>query len=650
MEILGYLRVEGVNIYANLADTDQLSVIRGGSLILKDAIERIEARYSKALKPISTGASEGIFQVLKSDEGNLQQIESSVTSFLNDSSPFRYLTFTVVTLAYDDSQSFQDIKKRLVMKSRFRQLQQLTTPYDQFDSRKNSWVPCDIEGIRPASGLPNKYCARPLGDDQKANENVSVSVGARLKYGIDNRKALYQSELKKLAESEGVVNTLQADVITSLSERLDFTTDLQTLAGLKHMDNLHNKMAVVYFDGNGFGGIQADVVKDIESQAQFDNKVQTYRREFLYHWLNQMALSESEKSKERERYAVLSPPPQPDKKNGKAASEDTKGPATSSSNEESPVPRLRIETLLWGGDEMIFVVPAWLGLQLVHEFYACSQDWRYNDKHRFTHAGGIVFCNVKTPVFRIRQLAEALADHIKDNHPNGRKENLFNYMTLESIDYPTESLDTFLSTLYLPEVAASRTVLQPHTSSDWSDLVTKITHLKAHMPKSQLYKMVMAVMLTLKEHRHLESAEAKEDAVRKAFAAQMQRLDTLLGEQLAEVQSTLKVLFGTDGSLPKSENSAVQQDESEQARDGEQINRAATEEQTVTPAAENNTSAPVDKQSSDPKEAEKRLTELLQAFWPWLHLTELWDYLPESDDQASVHDEQTRDGAEGVAV
>lgn len=37
-----YLKIEAVNIYNTILDTNQLSVIRGSSHLLKDAIEKIE--------------------------------------------------------------------------------------------------------------------------------------------------------------------------------------------------------------------------------------------------------------------------------------------------------------------------------------------------------------------------------------------------------------------------------------------------------------------------------------------------------------------------------------------------------------------------------------------------------------------------------
>jgi hypothetical protein len=146
--------------------------------------------------------------------------------------------------------------------------------------------------------------------------------------------------------------------------------------------------------------------------------------------------------------------------------------------------------LLWGGDEMLFVVPAWKGFELLDLFYKTSEDWQItiaNKTEPLTHAGGIVFCPHNTPIYKIRELAQQLADGVK-NHPDGlgRKGNYFNYLTLESIDYPAESLTDFFAHKY-NNLAEYRGYLPPKnlaTLRNCRDLDL--------IPKSQAYTMAQA--------------------------------------------------------------------------------------------------------------------------------------------------------------
>lgn len=104
-------------------------------------------------------------------------------------------------------------------------------------------------------------------------------------------------------------------------------------------------------------------------------------------------------------------------------------------------------------------------MDLVQHFYQVSRGWQFklngkSKSHPLTHSGGIVFCRAKTPIRIVRRLAQKLAERgkaLKD----GRKESQFDYLVLESIDYPAEqSLDAFFRTRY-GDIAALRRPLRP---------------------------------------------------------------------------------------------------------------------------------------------------------------------------------------------
>lgn len=79
-----YILVEGINIYENLFDTNQLSVIRGGSFLLKQAIVHIKdhSDFKGKFTALSTGASLGLFLVNSGESAN--KICSRIVEELND--------------------------------------------------------------------------------------------------------------------------------------------------------------------------------------------------------------------------------------------------------------------------------------------------------------------------------------------------------------------------------------------------------------------------------------------------------------------------------------------------------------------------------------------------------------------------------------
>ncbi|MDY6992314.1 MAG: hypothetical protein SVR94_06870 [Pseudomonadota bacterium] len=389
-----YLRIEGVNLYAVLSDTSQISIIRGGSLLLREAIKIISKHFSQ-LEPISSGASVGLFEFDAETEQAATELRQAVAERLNFHSLLQHLTFVVDIQAAGEH--FLIDKEAVLARNRFSQMRQLTIamPYHNQNPKIG---PCAIDNLRPASA-PQEV---RLQDEKKW---VSQSVYKRLLYGRQQKRQFYRAE-------------------TGL--KLPFTQDLSELAELKtdKFNNLNNKIAVLYFDGNGFSGIQARHCQTVDAMRCFDNAIQSKRKAFLKALLTEI------------------------KTDPLFLTADNK---------------IRLETLLWGGDEMIFVVPAWCGLTLLNFFYQASQDWSFAGE-ALTHAGGIVFCQVGTPIQRVKKLAQDLADAVKDS-PQGRKQNLFEYAVLESIDYPTESLE-MLRRQQFGDLASSRQPMRPfnHTA------------------------------------------------------------------------------------------------------------------------------------------------------------------------------------------
>lgn len=270
------------------------------------------------------------------------------------------------------------------------------------------------------------------------NSTMSASVSVRREYGKTQKQGFYKG--------------LLAD--DKLPNR--FAQDLGAIAKNKTMGNLDGKLAVFYADGNGFSTLRDKVVKDATDLTKFANAI-------------------SEK-----RMALVA-------KLFKTAVPSSKWKGSDGSGEY-----FRMETLLWGGDELIWVVPAWLGWDLARYFFRETRDWKLASGEPLTHAAGLVFCHQKAPISRITQLAKDLADMVKEKVKSAdQTTNGIAYLALESFDNAGLDLDAFWDG-YLPKdfngsdwvltLDTSRLEALERSSNEFSNEV------KAKIAKSKVYE------------------------------------------------------------------------------------------------------------------------------------------------------------------
>ncbi len=460
------LHVEGVNLSQVLDDTQNINVIRGASMALRDAARDVgdwltgDDGLCPNAETIQTGASAGVF-LLPVGQQAAQDCRDAIVKRLNAADfPYRHFTFAVAIQRLTD---FALDRERLLAKIRFKQLQQGSlAPPGPNDS--TSLTPCPVDGVRPAAthaALKGKQ------------EMVSASVASRLQYGRANKKRFFEEE-------------------TGDPLRAEMTWDLSEIALESPYPQLNGKLAYFYADGNSFGGVVKNAIGTsdaLTTQQQWDRHIQQKRRTFLSQLvrsgLHQRGLCE---------------------------------------DFTTPDGRLRMEVLLWGGDELLLVVPAWLGFHTANAFFQQSSTWDFAGQ-ALTHAGGLVFCHHKTPVHRVRHLAKDLAERVKEDF--SRKENLYDYMVLESIDFPTEALDSFFARHY-KTLAGCR---QPLAPVDWDNLSKHWPDALFCLPKSQVYAIA---------HAAIGQGQA-------AFDKQCRRLKTLVGQAtMTRAESELGSLFKQD--------------------------------------------------------------------------------------------------------
>ncbi|WP_456376511.1 hypothetical protein [Thiolapillus sp.] len=441
-----YLLVEGVNIYDNVFDTNQLSIVRGGSFLLKQAIADIAEGCAGRLEPLSIGASSGFFLVKQDAPGDSGKICADIVEYLESNELYSLLTFIVETCEEDSPVT---AKRRLLAKLRFHQLQAPSLVPDCVTDQSPG--PSEWSGVRARTNEDDKVTYGPSTNPDK-EVKISRSEKKRWKYGRGKKQSYYLEEVVRLGQEGGNPHQALIEQLVSGGEEgkgYRFTRDLHELSECGRYPDLSGKIAIFYADGNGFGALQRKLVDqagrgksgreksaaEAGAQKKFDSELQTLRQRFLAELLQE--------SLPGGRFPEMQ--------------------TTTRTDDNKYVPALRLETLLWGGDEMLFVMPAWIGFDFVQFFFQQTRGWKIQGQP-LTHSAGLVLCSAKTPIRITRKLAQVIADYIKDEtaKTGEGKRNAWDYMVLESIDYPAHfDFGRFLGERYGPAAAARSLCIEP---------------------------------------------------------------------------------------------------------------------------------------------------------------------------------------------
>ncbi|HEB86935.1 MAG TPA: hypothetical protein ENI68_07980 [Gammaproteobacteria bacterium] len=387
--------------------------------MLKDAIKCISLAFAPELTAISTGASSGLF-LIKEAVTDIDGLQKQITTRLCNHPDFRLLTFILETCS---AGSLLEAKERLLAQLRFRQLRSITMVPEVVNG--NSGKPSEWDGIRPTSETPDHVTYNGTDTVEKEKVAIAPSEFARWNYGRVKKQDYYLEEVSELNLPEEDAERY-AEVRTALEEKkYGFTRDLNEIASSPKLDSdnpvyprLDGKIAIFYADGNDFGAIQRDAIQSpppdqqVNKQQEFDKTIRTNRAQLLADLLDEMLKGN----------------------NGLFPHMITR----SRDNAGKEIDALRFETLLWGGDELLFVMPAWIGFEFVQLFFRKTEKWQVGGKP-LTHSAGLLLCSAKTPIRIARELAQMIADHIKEETRKTEKgkRDAWDYMVLESIDYPT---------------------------------------------------------------------------------------------------------------------------------------------------------------------------------------------------------------------
>lgn len=397
-----FLRIEGVNLSATVYDTQDLGATQGASLALLEAPEQATKKHG--LQPVFVGASQGLFKV---PQDRAEAIAEDARCFLRTTDPFRHLSFVV---------DVADSEEAVTALNRRSQMQSLSVV---LPSPGIKGV-CPVDRIRPAE----------LADQE---DLVSASVKARRVYRRKVRRAFYTDTI-----GVSPASMPKADAMSHSFENI-----VKAPGRGAAPEALRNKLAVLYFDGNGFTALRNEI--GVET---FSAKLKDLRRDLM---------------------------------------------------EKKMIPAMGglefAETILWGGDEMMWVVPSWRMWTCLDVFFDATKDWKIDGK-RLTHAGGVVVCHYKTPIRLVKDLAEVLAYKAK----GGRDRTAVQMEILESLDIPEGYLDRQRRQLFgpcAPEAAFS------HTTESWAGLTPRLGKIRQNFPRSQLYRLLKQARDggALKSHR-----------------------------------------------------------------------------------------------------------------------------------------------------
>jgi hypothetical protein len=450
-----YLRVDAVNLSQFVYDTNDISTIRGGSFLLLEAIDQIAHRFRGDLQPLTTAASQGLFTFRSQDATSGQRLLVNVLAFLREKTE-GHATF-VGAIEPEIEGQFPMVLERLEAQIRRQQWRLPTVAIPDDDATEQE---CFLDGWRP--GVIS-YTVEP--DIQGVK--ISRATAFRRRRGREIKHKLFYELLQEAAYAD---------------QRS--TQDLGELARDPAQGNLNGKIAFIHIDGNSFGQIRRDQCSTPQSRVDFDDAVQnTFRIPFLA--------------------ALL-----------KHANHDQDFQVKGIRGGNNP---LRLEVLLWGGDEVTMIVPAWKGWETLLLFFDHARHLSFQEVP-LTHRAAIIFCHHNAPILQIRQLANSLLDltkrdlqaraavansdnpdlvsllphqqpHFVATLANHRYGDAFHYLVLESLDMLQGSLTSFMSHYYR---GASTTNLLVY-GHEMHDIQAHVAVMRPYIARSKVLDIIDAV-------------------------------------------------------------------------------------------------------------------------------------------------------------
>jgi|GEM_PF-1157697 len=494
------LRAEGQNLAHFVFDSEDLSTVRGGGLMLLGIADALQGAIFQrggvrellagrnTFRLISGGASIALFDVeLKPGTGD--RFRDAVEAAISRHATLKYATVAVDVLPLAKAKNFIEAREGVILANRRRQLRapSVVVPTDEISLDKNR------DEVPAASAKPvcfiDKVSRAVVAQPMKDGEAKPIGAATRVRRaeGTNAKRHQFYKDHTRLSDVPPF-----------------YAWDLQQVAGdaPRAVRQLDRKIAVLYIDGNKFSHKQDDAVRaapparQYAAQREFDATLRRLREGVLRdlvaimmadrpaHWGPQDAedprpemglwFNWTRRHFDREDWEYGQPI-------GRSPRRGRVGWGAVS----------RFETLLWGGDELMWVMPAWKGWEVLTHFY--RRDWQVpltdgNDM-TLTHAAGLVFCHHNAPIRRIKDLAKSLAQLCKDQNDREdkrRPRDRFAYQVLESFDLVSGDIERHRHE-FLPHLDPAALLLDPAGLNKVTEAVRELK--KQGLPTRQLHQL-----------------------------------------------------------------------------------------------------------------------------------------------------------------
>lgn len=578
------LRAEGVNFGDTIWATTDLSCIRGASLCLEAlAIELMAWFEEQKIDAIlvAHGASVAAFDLPKMTASEALKVRGDVDKRLRESYSAKQdepLVMTVPLRASGEllgdrrAQAFHQVPsehmsvmvdveevvgddlsaalRRAAIRNRRRQMRSPNVPRAPGLNVSGGLgamtaVRCPIDPLRflPDDNdreratvvmAEDQYPAAIRIDDEalpKGLKRVCVSqrVSDLRTYGRSARREIYDFQI-----SHALVGAPDADAKASLTtdelpsiarleseglfETHDFARSFADIVVNPDPDlpkSLQGKLAFLHFDGNGFSELR-DEVGDTRTFSAFVRLVNAQVMErLLLHVLQQ----------------------------------DTNGPRPWSWTHEAQVPiqkggknrygeqrLLRLETLMFGGEDAVMVAPAWLGFELAELGLRLFEESAAKACRHFNLTPdpmpswrvGMLICDARTPARRAAFAAYKLCEDAKKAHTKATgKTSYLSWHISESHDVPELSggadsigvLRSFYGDAGLLRDKVAEVPEAFRTAGPGiANLIEGVSELKQMFPKSQVYRLIQALRDKRTASRDANMAPNDMDSEIKALA------------------------------------------------------------------------------------------------------------------------------------
>jgi hypothetical protein len=441
------VRAEAVSFDDFIFGTNDISTIRGGGMLLRDALNA--SAILTDLGTVYVGGSTGLFEA-DWPEGAVENRCEAIRRELQ-SGQRAEAVFVVSACQWDgQDRTFPARHAEVAARSRWRQLQTPTMVVPKPGER-----PCEVDRLRPAvEPIDRKGAAMLTG--QKKRMWVSSVTKTRREYGVEQKFGHYQEIYRKVYPGEKL-------------QYAEFTNDFEQIADRPEAGRLDGKIALIHLDGNKFG----EILRSCSNPEVLGHWAETLEG----NWNGFLA------------WLLREPKQQDWLWSGKVIS--------NAGVERMKFDAFRIETLLWGGDEVWLAVPAWKGWWVLEKFFKLYGTLGPNQATSFdpldgrgvrqlSFGGSLIFAHYNAPIQRLRKLAEVLSGQAKEQYNKQNPRHTFVYQVLESFDHLGSAVEEARNRI----VDHGALVLD---GTDMANVRAAIGDLKKWIPRSRLHAAVKKI-------------------------------------------------------------------------------------------------------------------------------------------------------------